>query len=629
LLAGYVDVMGGSAEQEYVGAGAALSGGVAVSPDGKLLAAAGERATLVLFDTATGALLRRLDGHDPKGGRRGTVQSLAIDPQGRWLFSGGEDGHIIRWSLPAGEKLGEWKVEDRVGGVVALALTQDGAILASGGGSNGNITLWSVPHGKVIATLKGHDNSIGPHGLAFSRDGYLASASYDKTARIWDLNARTSRILKGHTDDVEAVAFSPDGKWLATASDDSEVILWDAGNGKPRRHFRGHHDFVFDITFSADGSQLLSASRDATLRLWDVASGVTLRIYQGHTAGLWSVATHGNTLYTAASDTTVRRWPLGLPNQWVWATMKAAMSAAIAPNGSMVAVGQRDGGVRLYRLPSGEVLGGIEQAHTDPILRMIFKGDSSLLATSAYDGTAKLWRVHVAADNVELAPMHTMQSHSGSVQAVAFSPDGQTLATAGGDGKVGLFDVASAKERSFAAHEGGVASVAFSPEGCCLLSAGAGMTDFRLRLWDLADPTHIPRELSQQADELMWATLRPDGREVAAVGRGASTVSLHSLDPSLGASRSLMGHKQTVFRAIYTPDGRHLATASTDMTVRMWDPERLRLLFALRVPTEFQWPAPLRDFDFRCTAAGECWIAVPLTMGRVAVYRLPYEHYPG
>lgn len=84
-----------------------------------------------------------------------------------------------------------------------------------------------------------------------------------------------------------------------------------------------------------------------------------------------------------------------------------------------------------------------------------------------------------------------------------------------------------------------------------------------------------------------------------------------------------------MFRAIYSPDGRQLATVSTDMTVRFWDLKAERLLFTLRLPTQRDHGIPLWDFDFRCTAAGECWIAVPLTVGRVAVYRLPYEHYPG
>ena len=86
-----------------------------------------------------------------------------------------------------------------------------------------------------------------------------------------------------------------------------------------------------------------------------------------------------------------------------------------------------------------------------------------------------------------------------------------------------------------------------------------------------------------------------------------------------------MGHEQTVYRAIYSPDGRQLATVSCDMTVRLWDLEGQRLLFTLRLPAEFQRSGPLWDFDFRCTAAGECWIAVPLTVGRLALYRLPYK----
>ena len=627
LQAGYAEMMGGRAEQVYEGAAAALVGGVAASPDGKLLAVAGEHGTMVLFDADSGKLLRRLEGHDPKAGDFGVVQSVVFDPQGHWLFSGGEDGRIIRWSLPEGNKLGEWKTPDQVN---ALALSPDGATLASGG-ADGQIILWSVGDGKKIRTLEGHTGSIaGPNVLTFSPDGSrLASASYDKTARLWDWQTGKSVLtLEGHNERVEAAAFSPDGKLLATASDDKQVILWSvdpaqhATFGHPIRTLRGHQNIVLGLAFSDDSGQLLSASFDNTLRLWDVKSGITRRIYQGHEAGLWSVAVRGDRLYTAANDATVRSWTLNTPQQWLWETGGSPKAAAISPAGSVVALGMGDGSLRLHSLLDGKLLSEQADVHVSgEIKRIVFNSDGSLLATAGMDGKAKLWRVE--AEGKGLTLLHILEGHKNVVHSVAFSPYSRHIATAGYDGQIGLFDTASGQGRLFPAHEGPVDSVAFSPDGKRLLSAGV---DGRLRLCNLVEPSRPPLEIAQAQDELLWASFNPDGREIAAVGRG-SNVSLYDL-AKLGKPRRLVGHEQTVFRAIYSPDGHQLATVSGDMTVRLWDLDSQRLMFTLRLPTEFQQTSPLWDFDFRCTAKGECWIAVPLTIGRLALYRLPYDHPP-
>lgn len=132
----------------------------------------------------------------------------------------------------------------------------------------------------------------------------------------------------------------------------------------------------------------------------------------------------------------------------------------------------------------------------------------------------------------------------------------------------------------------------------------------------------------------MWAALSPDGHEVAAVGRNW-VVTRHPLDPPAdtpagrAALEPLVGHEQAVFRAIYTPDGQALATVSSDTSIRLWDVHTGQPLFRLQLPTMHRKPSPLWDFDFRCTAdERNCWIAVPLTTGRLALYRLPYADPP-
>ena len=207
LLAGHVATMGGpEADMVYLAEGRplpALSGGVAVSPDGRLLAAAGERATLVLYDAASGALLKRLEGHDPRAQGLGIVTNIVFDPSGKNLFSTGQDGRVIRWAVPSGEKLSEWQASSDP--VYGLAIRPDGQQLATGD-NIGAITLWSLPEGRELKQLKGHERAIADStsSLVYSPDGLrLASSSYDRTARLWDITSgRVVQVLQGHNDIV-------------------------------------------------------------------------------------------------------------------------------------------------------------------------------------------------------------------------------------------------------------------------------------------------------------------------------------------------------------------------------------------------------------------------------------------
>ncbi|MCB2264141.1 MAG: hypothetical protein LGR52_14570 [Candidatus Thiosymbion ectosymbiont of Robbea hypermnestra] len=677
LLAGFVDLRHGASDQIYRGADAALID-LALSPDGRWLAAGGERGELVIFDAAGGELVHRLEGHDPKSGEDGAVNAVRFTADGKTLISAGEDRHIRHWSVP------DWQIQQQwpaPAGVFSLALSPDGKRLASAGQDDA-ITIWSMATGEPTRTLRGKSSNIADGAsLAWLPDGRLISGGYNGQVGIWNPETGEEQPLPSiHTEQVNSVAVSPDGQRIATGGADRTIILWDA-NGQPLRRLHGHRNDVLGLAFDPSGQRLLSASYDNDLRLWDLASGASLRVFQGHEAGLWSVIVRDGRAYTAANDGTIRRWPLEQeqPGQWLWdldnrkpKAVQLILDRADAGTDTLL-VGFNDGAIRGYALPpetaeysapaqvdtesttpvdSGQEIAapspnapGIlvaerTDAHNASLNRFALAPDRQTLATASLDNSARIWRIQSDKDGLALEPLHRFDRHSNSVHALAFSPDGRWLATAGYDGQVGLLDLETGDNKlSPAAEFGRIASVEFTPDGNSLITAH--YEERRIRIWQPKGPRLTNgRTLARLSDNPGWATLSPDGRQVAVVGRDW-LVSLYDLDPAAGASdaepRRLVGHEQTVFRASFAPNGRLLATVSADKTLRVWDlgsdqaPTTTtgQPLFTLQLPTQRDHGVPLWDFDFRCTRdQTHCWLAVPLTIGRIALYRLPCAHPP-
>jgi len=368
---------------------------------------------------------------------------------------------------------------------------------------------------------------------------------------------------------------------------------------------------------------LFTASRDNELRQWDVSSGVVQRVYQGHEAGLVSVDVQGKQLYTAANDGTVRRWSMpdgkDQGNRMIWEMGATPISTAVSPDGSIIAVGFAMGRLSLYSA-TGHRLFVQSHAHASFIVRLAFNDEGSLLATAGKDGKAKIWKVEHTPRGLRLHLWHTIKAHDRTVYDVTFSPDGRQLATASLDGSCGVFDVATGEGQTFKTHEGGVVTAAFLPHHR-IITAGE---DAFLRLWQLNNhgyPTMLWQSAKAQ-EMLFWAAIAPDGTQAAAVGRRQANISLYQLEAHQSAPpQHLPGHEQAIIRAIYTPDSKQLATVDGDMTLRLWDVERMQPLFALRLPTEIHAPSPLWDFAFQCLPSGDCIAAIPLTVGRLAVYR--------
>ncbi|WP_017715532.1 serine/threonine-protein kinase [Kamptonema formosum] len=293
----------------------------------------------------------------------------------------------------------------------------------------------------LARTLTGHSNSICFEGcIAFSPDGrWLASGSDDNTIKIWSAaTGDLQRTLTGHSNSVISVAFSPDGRWLASGSDDNTIKIWSAATGDLQRTLTGHSSWVHSVAFTPDGRWLASGGGDATVKIWSAATGDLQRTLTGHSGSVFSVAfsPDGRWLASGSSDFTVKIWSAatGDLQRTLTGHSSVVYSVAFSPDGRWLASGSNDNTVKIWSAATGDLQRTLT-GHSDDVNSVAFSPDGRWLASGSDDNTVRIW----SAATGEL--QRTLTGHSNWVESVAFSPDGRWLASGSDDKTVKIWRV--------------------------------------------------------------------------------------------------------------------------------------------------------------------------------------------
>ena len=423
-----------------------------------------------------------------------------------------------------------------------------------------------------LRTMSGHAFVI--HGVAYSPDGRLiASAGADQVVKVWDTaTGREVRTLKGHTKPVDRVSFSPDGRTLASASWDNTIKLWNVATGLEVRTLRGHKFNIRGLAFSPDGGTLASCSEDGSLKLWDTATGretgPAFKVESGHTRLAFSP--DGRTIVTGSYERVPRLWDVatGREVRTLSGHVQPVLDVAFSPDGKRVATASIDRTVRLWDTGTGrQIL--ILRGHANAIYGVAFSPDGRRLASASWDHTVKLWDIATGEE------IHTFRGHTNVVSSVAFSPDGRTLASTSWDQTVKLWDASTnAEALALRGHTGLVNEVAISPDGHTIASTSQDLT---VRLWDAA----TGRErltLRGHTIDVGSVAFSPDGRTLASASSSTFVPNVEKIvrlwDVATGRERrALEGHSSPVSMLAFSPDGRTLASTSgsKDDSLRVWD----------------------------------------------------------
>ena len=509
----------------------------AFSPDGKLLASLFPGPVIRLWDTESGMEIY------PIARVSGFPHAITFSTDGRTLagvFAGGfGENYLFLWDVDTGHVLHLIEHTDRFN---CLAFSPDGKMIATGSADR-SVRLWDVESGVELQSKRRHKDAVNK--LAFSPDGKtLASSSMDNVIRIWRVLERLERHeITSLTNNINHLTFSPDSQTLVSASWDGTIHLWDVFSGKQKFTINGHVNPIESVAFSHDGNKLVSGGQDEVMCLWDANTGIERHNLSAHTDYINSVAfsPEGYTIASGSEDGTMRLWDAhtgrekhtlidvhGVVKSVAFSSdRKTVAGATIHQKPNRPSAYSRTSNISLFDVETGTALrtitaynapappGGNPDMHSSPVRSIAFSPNGNMLATGSYDKTIRLWNVQTGTH------LRLLAERVGTVKSLSFSSDGITLAGVNYSGDIYLWNVASGAQSTPTAVS--AECVAFSPDGTTLAIGGWNGT---VHLWDVD-----------------------------------SSMELHTF----------AGHHKSVYSIAFSADGSTLASGSSDGTVLLWD----------------------------------------------------------